>query len=74
MRFFTEAEGWREVPAEIDTPVLWSAMAVLEEARAERQQALADQEKALAREAQERAENERLRARLRALGVDPEAE
>ena len=29
MRFFTEAETWREVPQEIDTPVLESAMAVL---------------------------------------------
>ena len=29
MRFFTEAETWPEVPPEIDTPVLESAMAVL---------------------------------------------
>ncbi len=29
MRFFTEAETWREVPREIDTPVLESAMSVL---------------------------------------------
>jgi hypothetical protein len=29
MRFFTEAETWPEVPQEIDTPVLESAMAVL---------------------------------------------
>ena len=29
MRFFTEAENWREVPREIDTPVLESAMSVL---------------------------------------------
>ena len=29
MRFFTEAETWREVPRDIDTPVLESAMAVL---------------------------------------------
>jgi predicted transposase/invertase (TIGR01784 family) len=29
MRFFTEAETWPEVPREIDTPVLESAMAVL---------------------------------------------
>jgi hypothetical protein len=29
MRFFTEAETWREVPRDIDTPVLESAMSVL---------------------------------------------
>ena len=29
MRFFTEAETWRVVPSDIDTPVLESAMAVL---------------------------------------------
>jgi predicted transposase/invertase (TIGR01784 family) len=29
MRFFTEAENWAEVPSDIDTPVLESAMAVL---------------------------------------------
>ncbi len=29
MRFFTEAETWREVPSDIDTPVLESAMSVL---------------------------------------------
>ena len=29
MRFFTEAETWAEVPPDIDTPVLESAMAVL---------------------------------------------
>lgn len=29
MRFFAEAETWREVPPDIDTPVLESAMAVL---------------------------------------------
>jgi len=29
MRFFTEAETWREVPLDIDTPVLESAMSVL---------------------------------------------
>ena len=31
MRFFTEAEHWREVPPDIDTPVLESAMSVLSE-------------------------------------------
>ena len=29
MRFFTEAQGWRVVPPEIDNPILESAMAVL---------------------------------------------
>jgi hypothetical protein len=29
MRFFAEAETWQEVPSDIDTPVLESAMAVL---------------------------------------------
>ena len=29
MRFFTEAETWRQVPRDIDTPVLESAMSVL---------------------------------------------
>ena len=29
MRFFTEAETWHEVPSDIDTPVLESAMSVL---------------------------------------------
>ena len=29
MRFFTEAETWREVPRDIDTPLLESAMSVL---------------------------------------------
>jgi hypothetical protein len=111
MRFFTEAETWAEVPADIDTPVLESAMAVLTDfktnaarnnlyrarldflrvqntiageledanARAEKAEAAAAQERrekeeALAREARLLDREERLAARLRALGADPDAE
>lgn len=109
MRFFTEAETWPEVPADIDTPVLESAMAVLNDfktnaarnnlyrarleyirvqnsiaqdmaetkARLEEAEARAESERERARAAEEeaarvRARDERLAARLRALGVDPD--
>ncbi len=118
VRFFTEAEGWSEIPHEIDNPALESAMAVLiefqnnaalndlyrsrldyirtqntmeadreeavaakeealaakEEALAAKEEALAAKEEALVLAKQERAARERLEARLRALGLDPDAE
>ena len=118
MRFFTEAETWREVPRDINTPVLESAMSVLtdfqtnaarndlyrsrldylrvqntmadelaqalanearalakeEQAMADKEQALADKEQALAKEAQGLAREAQLRERLRAAGIDPDAQ
>lgn len=117
MRFFAEAETWPDVPAEIDTPALESAMAVLtefqintarndlyrsrldalsvqatqeaamaealaakEDALAAKEDALAAKEDALAAKEAERAAKEealarveRMRERLRAAGMDPDA-
>lgn len=124
-RFLTEAETWREVPPDIETPVLESAMSVLtefqtnaarndlyrsrldylrvqntmaadfEQALADRQQALADRDRALADKDRALADKQQalvdtqqalvdtqqalareaqLRERLRAAGIDPDAE
>jgi predicted transposase/invertase (TIGR01784 family) len=103
MRFFAEAETWPDVPDEIDTPALESAMTVLTEFQvnaarndlyrsrldalsvqatqeAAMAEALAAKEQALAAKEEERAAKEealgrveRLRERLRAAGIDPDA-
>ena len=90
MRFFTEAETWREVPRDIDTPVLESAMSVLTDfqttaarndiyrsrldyLRVQNTMA-AELEEALAREAQALVREAKMRLRLLAAGIDPDAE
>ena len=90
MRFFTEAETWPEVPPEIDTPVLESAMAVLNDfqtnaARNDLYRSRLDYlrvqntmeatlAQALADREQALAREARLRERLRAAGIDPDRE
>jgi predicted transposase/invertase (TIGR01784 family) len=104
MRFFTEAETWREVPRDIDTPVLESAMSVLTDfqtnaarndlyrsrldflrvqntmadelaqALSDKAQALSDKAQALSDKAQGLAREAQLRERLRAAGIDPDAQ
>jgi len=90
MRFFTEAETWREVPRDIDTPVLESAMPVLTDFQTNAarndlyrsrldylrvQNTMADElAQALAKEAQALARETRLRERMLAAGLDPDSE
>ena len=90
MRFFTEAETWREVPRDIDTPVLESAMSVLTDFQTNAarndlyrsrldylrvQNTMADElAQALANEARALAREAQLRERLRAAGIDPDSE
>jgi predicted transposase/invertase (TIGR01784 family) len=104
MRFFTEAETWREVPRDIDTPVLESAMSVLidfqtnaarndlyrsrldqirvqntmagslAQALADKEQALANEARALDKEAQALVREAKMRDRLLAAGIDPDAQ
>ena len=89
MRFFTEAETWREVPRDIDTPVLESAMSVLTDFQTNAarndlyrsrldylrvQNTMADElAQALADREQAFAELVELRQRLRSAGIDPDA-
>lgn len=88
MRFFTEAETWREVPPDIDSPVLESAMSVLTDfqtnaARNDLYRSRLDQIRVqntmaaeLARAVDEREQAlailARLRDRLVAAGIDPD--
>jgi hypothetical protein len=90
MRFFTEAETWREVPRDIDTPVLESAMSVLTDFQTNAarndlyrsrldylrvQNTMADElAQALADKEQALAREAQLRERLRAAGIDPDSE
>ncbi|GDX83446.1 hypothetical protein LBMAG42_52570 [Deltaproteobacteria bacterium] len=89
MRFFTEAETWREVPRDIDTPVLESAMSVLTDFQTNaarndlyrsrldylrvQNTMAAELAEALAREAQALVREARMRERLIAAGIDPDS-